>query len=552
MSPPARPRLGFTPDVARAAVRDADLRRLQAAWLAVNAGRWAFLVASLVVAYEAGGAVAVGLLGLARFLVPSLVAPFVGAPATRWRPERVLLAVNALRAVAVALAIPVAIADWPLALFYLLVAFEAGAGAFTQPLHMGLLPSLARTPAELVAANVASSAVEGIGTFAGPALASVLLATMGPAGAYAGVLVIYLLGVVAIVPLTVPAVRARAIDGGGVRRQLGAGVRAIALVPGPRLVVLGFGAQTVVRGLLVVLTVAASMELLGMGEAGVGVLSAAMGAGGVAGAIAAIALAGRPRLAPWFSLALAGWGLPIAVIGVLAEPAVALAMMVAIGVSNAVLDITGFTLLQRTIPNDTRVAVMGLLDAVGTGGQAIGGLVAPILLGLLGIEASLVVTGVLLPVVALAGWPGLRQVDDQAVIPVDQLARIRAVPLFAPLSLAILEHLAGRLAAVHFPAGAALMREGEPGDRYYLVTSGSATVSQGGVTLGRVGPGDGVGEIALLRDIPRTATVRADDDVEALALERADFLEAVTGHPASRDEADRLVTDRLGVPDAPG
>lgn len=199
----------------RLTARDPDLGRLLFAWFAVNAGKWAFLVANLVMAYEAGGAIAVGILSLFRFLVPTIIAPFAGLPTVRWRPEVVLRATNVARTVAIVLAIPIVAAGWPIELLYLIVALEAGIGAFSRPLHMALLPAVARTPGQLVGANVASSAAEGLGTFLGPAVASVLLVATGPVGATIAVVAIYALGVAAIVGVRVPAVGRSAVSARG-------------------------------------------------------------------------------------------------------------------------------------------------------------------------------------------------------------------------------------------------------------------------------------------------------------------------------------------------
>ena len=542
-------RFALTPEVAHAALRDPDLRRLQAAWMAVNAGRWAYLVTNLVVAYEAGGPAATGLLGLATFLAPTVLAPLSGIPTARWRPERVLAAVTALRAVAVLLTVALVALDGPLAALLLLVTLEAGSGAFTRPLHMAILPLIARTPSELVASNVAASAAEGIGTFAGPALSGLLIGFTGPAGSHLSVLVLYALAVVAIAGMRVPASVATG-HVAALRSHLLAGARAAATTPAPRLLIGTFIIQTGVRGALVVLTVVAAIELLGMGEPGVGMLNAALGAGGFVGAVAAIALAGRPRLGPWVSVALTGWGLPIIAIGLVPHPAAALALMVVIGISNAVLDVAGFTLLQRTTPNTVRIAVLGLFDSLANGTQAVGGLLAPLLLVTLGLEGALAVTGLVLPILALATWPAIRRLDEEAVVDSARIAQIRADPLFAPLSMAIIEQLAGQLEPENFAAGQWILREGTAGDRYHIVREGRVQVSQAGRVVRECGPGEGLGEIALLRRVPRTASVRALTPVETLALGRDDFLAAVTGHPASRLAADEVVEARLASPPA--
>lgn len=526
---------------------DHDLGRLLFAWFAVNAGKWAFLVTNLVMAYEAGGTIAVGLLGLFRFLTPTIIAPFAGLPTVRWRPESVLRVANALRVVAVGLALTVIALAMPIELLYLAVALEAGFGAFTRPLHLALLPAIARTPGQLVAANVASSAAEGLGTFIGPAIASLLLVVAGPIAATIAVLAIYGLGVAGLATVRVPEVGRSGATVGAAMRQLSAGIRALARFPGPRWVVLDFGLQTMVRGLQTVLVVLASIELLGMGDPGVGALNAAMGLGAIVGAVVAIALAGRQRLAPAFVLALAGWGAPIVLIGLVPVPVAALLAMLAVGVSNALLDVSGFTLLQRLTPNESRIGVMGLFDSVANGGVALGGVMAPLLIEWLGIRGALIVTGSILPAAAILTWPLLRRVDEGGTASAHRTDLLRADALFAPLSLATIEYLASCLVPVTFEDGAWLMHEGQPGHEYVLIESGTVQVSQGGRLLRTLGRGDGVGEIALLHDVPRTASVQALGPVSAFSLDRTAFLEAVTGHATSLASAAERAQQRLAA-----
>ena len=183
--------------------------------------------------------------------------------------------------------------------------------------------------------------------------------------------------------------------------------------------------------------------------------------------------------------------------------------MVVIGISNALIDVAGFTLAQRTSPNDSRVAVLGLLDSAANAGVALGGILAPVLIAWLGIRGALVVTGSILPVAALLVWPVLRKVNEGGAGLAERSERIRGVPLFAPLSLATVDYLAARLEPFAAADGDWLMREGEAGDRFYLIDTGDIEISQGGRTLRTLGPGAGVGEIALLHDVPRTASVQA-------------------------------------------
>ena len=540
-SPSAR--LGVTPEVIRAALKDPDLRRLQASWMAVNAGQWAYLVTNLVVAYGEGGAAATGLLGVASFIAPTVVSPFAGVPAARWRPERVLAAVTALRVLAVALTVGLIAVDGPLLLLVPLVLLESGAGAIGRSLQIGLQPLLARSPAELVAANVAAGTAEGLGTFAGPALSGVLLSLLGPLGSYLGVLAVYALAVAALAGMRVPATKPGVVP--SVRHELVGGIRAVRRSRSSLLILSGLDIQAGVRGALLVLIVVAAIELFGMGDAGVGALNAAFGAGGVLGAIGAVALAGQARLAPWFTVALAGWGLPIVFLGLITSPAVAIGLMVVIGASNAILDVAGFTLLQRTTPNADRIAVMGLLISAAGATMAIGGFVAPILVDSLGIEGALVATGLVLPILAVVTWPGVRNADRAAVVDTARLNRIRADPLFAPLSMAIVEQLSDQLVPLTFDTGDELIHEGDKGDRYFLLERGRVVVSQGGIRMREQGPGESVGEIALLRDVPRTASVRALEPVETLTLSRDDFLGTLCGQTASHRVADAIVMERV-------
>jgi len=535
----------------RTALAQPATRRLVLAWFAIVAGKWTLLVTTLVIAYDRGGTVAVGILGLVRYLTPAIVAPFAGVPAARWQPLDVLRVANLGRTIAAAGAAIVVILGAPLPALMLMVALEAGIGAFTRPLHMGLLPACASSPNELVAANVTSSAAEGLGTFVGPAIASVLLLSTGPSGALVAVVVTYAAGVLATARARVAPVGRRETDAGSaVLPGIAAGIRAVGTLPGARLVLIGFAAQTFVRGLLTVITVVASIELLGMGEPGVGTLNAAMGLGALIGAGASISLAGRARLGPVYLVALVGWGAPIAVIGLIVGPAVAILAMVVVGVSNAFLDVAGYTLIQRTTPNEARISVLGLTDGVANLGPALGGVVAPALLKAAGIQAALIATGLVLPIAALALGAIARDIDEGGPAAARRVELLRAQPLFAPLSLATVEHLAATLVPRRYEAGAWLMREGEPGEEYLLIDRGEIEVWQSGSLLRTLGSGSGVGEIALVHDVPRTASVRAIDKVDAFSLDRDAFLEAVTGqaasHSAARDLASRqLAADRL-------
>jgi MFS family permease len=229
------------------------------------------------------------------------------------------------------------------------------------------------------------------------------------------------------------------------------------------------------------------------------------------------------------------------------HPAVAILAMMLVGLSNAFLDVAGYTLIQRTTPNEARIAVLGLTDGIANLGPAAGGLVAPLLIGSLGVQGALVLTGAILPIAAVVLGSMTRDVDAGGPAAARRVELLRGQPLFAPLSLATVEHLAATMTPRHFDTGSWLMWEGDPGDDYLLIDTGEVEISQGGHILRTLGAGHGVGEIALINDIPRTASVRAIDAVQAFSLDRDAFLEAVTGHAGSHAAARNVAGERLAL-----
>jgi MFS family permease len=532
----------------RAAINNPDILRIQGSWSAGIAGDWVLLVALLVVAFETGGALAVGLLGLVRMLPSTLIAPLAGIPAARYGSARVLVAVNLIRA-ASALGCAVAVAvDAPIVVAFALATVAASAGAMVRPVQTALLPSLARTPEELVAGNSVSSLGEAAGTFVGPLVGGILVVAAGPGPTLAAAALLFALAALPVSRLDAGEEIAlvRALEGGQRRPSVLAGLRALQRRPGPALIVVGFMSQVFVRGLLVTLLVVASVELLGMGDAGVGWLNAAVGAGGLLGALTAAGLGGRISLSRVFAVSLVFWGLPIALFAGAPIPLVALAALFVTGLSNASLDVAGFTILQRSLTLAERVPVFGLFEGGVGVMMAVGGIVAPILIAVFGSRGALLISGAILPVVALVTWPRIRHIERESMVPPERLRLVRSIPLFAPLNLSALERLASAMTPVSFEPGEVLMREGEPGDRYLVIESGAADVSQGGQHLRVAGTGEGIGEIALLRDVPRTATVVARQPIRAYALDARSFKGAMAG-PSAWATAEAVMAGRFGA-----
>ena len=545
----------------RGALAEPGIRRIEVAWAGGIVADWAYLIALLVVAYRAGGALGVGILGVVRMVPAMVLGPLAGTPIRRLRGERALLAVHATRGGAALVTALVLAVDGPLPAVFLLAAVVAGAGALVRPIQIALLPAFAKTPGELVASNVASSTGEGVGTFVGPLLGGAVVALAGPGWACALVALVGLVaaGVVAGIRSVAEPDSERAEHPAGrgdvhraaVRFAPLAGVRALRAHPGAALLVADFVAQTFVRGILLTLVVVVSIGLLRLGEGGIGLLNGAMGAGGLGGGLLALGLAGRSRLAPAFAVALVFWGLPIAAVGAWSLAVVGVVALFVTGVSNAVLDVAGFTLLQRTVPNESRLAVFGLFEGLIGLGVALGSVAAPILLAVLGTQGALVATGAILPILAVVTWPRIFRTDSEVVVPERQVALLRAIPFFAPLPMTALERLAGAAVPVAFADGETLMAQGEPGDRFIVIESGTVDVSADGQFIRACGPGNGIGEIALLRRVPRTATAIARSPVTAYAIGNEAFLDAVAT-PASSAAAAQLVGQRLANRPAPG
>jgi MFS family permease len=529
---------------------NANLRRLELAWAGSITGEWGYAVALSVFAYHAGGATAVGLLMLVRMLSSAVVAPFSSVLGDRYDRARVMISTDLIRAVALAGAGVAALADAPAIVIYALAVLVAIVSTAFHPAQAALTPSLASSPEELTAANAVGSTIESVGTFAGPALGGLLLAATSIGVVFIVMAALFLWSALFVMRIRTQAapVSAAAASHPPFLHQAAAGIRTIVKEPNVRVIVGLYGCQTLVAGALRVFIVVMAFRLLHTGNAGVGFLNSATGIGGVVGALATIAIVSRSRLATDFGVGVVLWGLPIALIGIWPNQWLALTMLGVVGVANTIVDVAAFTLLQRAVPDEVLARVFGVLQSVLLGTIGIGSVLASVLVSALGARTALVVAGAFLPAVALVTYRRLAAIDAAATRPSPERVRLlEANPIFAPLPPAAIEWLSSRLIPVHLDAGATLFRQGEHGDRFYLVETGELEVVVDGAPPKVVGQGEPLGEIALLRDIPRTATVRARTDADLYALEREDFLGAVTGHPGSAEAAEAVVGARLGV-----
>ena len=535
----------------RRVLANPDLRRLQLATAASTVVNWMSGVALAVIAFEAGGAAAVGILGAVR-LVPSIfLTPLAGVVADRYPKVRIMLLSALTRAVVLAGISVAAFDHLALALIVALATLASSVGCVVRPAQTALIPQIARSPEELTANNVVAGGSEAVGAVGGPALAGLLLIVTTPA------IVILLVAAVAIgstlalwrvtepapLPPADPAAPAGRPRGGEVL----AGFRVIATTPGLRLLTGLYAAQTLIAGALGVLTVSLALTVLHLGQPGVGYLDGALAAGGIVGVLGSFVLIGRRRLAAPFGVGLVLWGLPILLIGVAPGVALAVAMLALVGLGNTVVDVAAVTLLQRAVDGRVLARAYGAMEGLLRGTMVLGTGLVPLLVVSLGLRRSLVVVGALLPIVTVLAWPRLRAIDRRAEMPARGLALLRRLPLVQALPEPVLEALAQHLTERRVAAGEVVIRAGDAGDLYYAIESGSVAVTDGAGRLATQGPGEGFGEIALLRVVPRTATVTAQTDTVLLALDRDEFITAVTGHPTTRAAADALVASRLAA-----
>jgi predicted MFS family arabinose efflux permease len=526
--------------------KNPNLRRAQLSFLGAWTAEWAFTVGLGIVAYRDGGATAVGLVGLLRMAPSAILAPLLSPLADRGRRERVLILVSVLRGVVTGAVALVVGMGGPLQIVYGAAVLSTIAATLYRPVHSALLPSLCHTGYELASANVVRGLLDAAATLVGPLLAALLLKFTGVTVVFAVAAGASLWAAALLLRLSYDApprpaapketnLVSSAVEGIRVVRRS----HDIALIMGLAV------AQSFTRGALTVLTVVVAIELLGTGEPGVGILTAAIGAGAVLGSLAASLLVGTRRLGAWFAVGVALWGMPVTLIGVFPQQVAALGLLALVGTGNSLIDIAGFTLLARLAADEVLARVFGVLESLVALSIGVGAIATSLVVDRAGVRPALVTVGLLCPVLAVASWQRLRRMDQSIGVRDHDIDMLHTVAMFNVLPLPAIEQLARGLESLDVPAGQVVFHQGDVGDHYFVIESGEADVIGDGQVVATLGPGLGFGEIALLRRIRRTATVRASTELRLKALRSDHFLPVVLGYTPSACEAGVVVDAML-------
>jgi MFS family permease len=530
-----------------------NLRRALTGLTAFSICEWGGYIALIVFAYDQGGTRMIGVISLIQLLPAAVIAPLGSALGDRFRRERVLLLAESAMALTSALAAAAALAGAPPVLVYAAGCSVGYVLTLVRPTHGALLPWIARNPTELTSAYTAGGLIESSCVLLGPAIvtatfaAATALDVSGPGLAYAVLALLLTVGSIAIGGIRVERGPEASQGGDGrqanVTTELAAGFRYVWSDRRPRLLVALMGLGAFVLGFIDALIVVIAFQLLDGGQTEVGLLNSALGVGGIVGAMIALVAGSRERLFPAFRAGILTYGSSLVVTAGL--PGAAPALLVATGAGGTLGDVSGRTMLQRLIPDEKLTRSFGVLESAYMLSEGIGAFVGASLAVAAGPRWTLLVAGSILPTVGFAVRRRLRSVDVGARVPADDLALLRRTSIFEPLPPPALERVARNCVPLDVPAGTVVIREGDVGDRFYVIAAGDLVVTTGAREVDRHGPGGYVGEIALLHDVPRTATVSATTDARLLSLERDEFLRAVTGHAPAREAADAVAAERI-------
>ena len=529
----------------RSALAHRDVRLLFGALVTSATGSWAYNVALLAFVFDRTHSLAwVGAAGLGRFLPALVFSAYGGVIAERSERIRLMVSSDIVCAVLqVALAIDAA-ATGPVALAIVLAALTSCANIVYNPAVAATIPSLVDED-ELVAANALNGTIENLVVVSGPAIGALLLLIGSPALAFAVNAASFAVSALVVSRISV---RSRPVDvteegTAGPLRQMSVGVRTIVSLRAARTLVAFSVLVSFVYGTDTVLFVGVSSQKLGTGTEGFGYLLAGLGVGGILMAAAVDRMAGSRSLAPIILAGVAGYCLPTALLTVIHSPVLAFLLQVVRGGSTLVVDVLAVTALQRSVPSEQLARVFGVFFAFVLAAISLGTLLTPIVVNNFSLDTGLLVMAIGPFALGLFGYPALLAIDRESAGRADVLAPRVAVleqlGIFATATRPILERLAGVATEVEFGPGTEIVREGDPADALFVLVDGEVEVTargEAGGTEQRIRTMTApsyFGEIGVLEQIPRTATVTALGECRCERIEGDELLDALTTAPPS-------------------
>jgi MFS family permease len=520
------------PPAVRALATAGPLRRVLLGYLLFALVEMSIWLAILLWAYDEGGARLAGLVAVAQLLPAAVIAPPLAGLGDRYNRGTALLAAHGGVAVTTAATTVALLAGASAVLVVVAATAATTALSVVRPLHFAALPQLVRRPDDLVSGNALSSMFDGVALFTGPLLAGAAAHLAGPWLVFT-VASFVALGACALcvrLGLAAPAAEPDTGDDRPGWRSAVAGLAGLAADRAVVVLLLVLTTKFVVEGAHDVLGVSLALDALDIGSSGAGFVVGAMGFGALLGGMVASAVGRRRELAAVVLGSGLAQGLGMALVAAVTLVAPVLVLLVLAGMGGAVMMVAGRTLLQRNADDRVLARVFAVQEATSLLGLALGAAVAPVLIELTSPSGAFVVFGATIAMVSGGAHVMVRSLDRRAAVPEAEAALLRQVPFLRVVPTYDLERLARSARWLDVEAGDDVVREGEPGDLFYVVGAGSLQVSvRGDVRPAALGPGDSFGEIALLRAVPRTATVTALAPSRLLALGAADFLAAVTG-----------------------
>ncbi|NNN00990.1 MAG: MFS transporter [Acidimicrobiaceae bacterium] len=554
--------------VFRAAFKNPVLRRVGFAYSLFGGAEFGIWITLLVFAYGHGGPTASMVMMLAQLTPCVLLAPFLGALADRQRPARMLGVGYGLQTVAMACIALVVALRAPVYVVFLLSPLTTIAFTITRPTHAALLPAIVRTPEELTAAIVMGGWSDGAASLVGPIIAGVLIASRGAWLAIlsmAGLTFISAVLIVGVCGSSAAVSRDRAVighgavvkDEPGAIRRLPAVRRAFAAVrsstrsniemtlrhPEVRVLLTLRTFYFVLIGSLDFLSVILAVQYLHIGNGGAGFLNATLGGGALLAGFVTPFLVGRRRIANTMALTLALSVAGLAVIGVVRSVDPVVLLLGAVGMFGTVFSVSAQTLLQRSVPSDSVAGSFSIVESLFNLGLALGAVFVRVALAIGGLKLALFMPAAIAVLLLGGTWRQLRKIDLAVTVPQVEIQLLRSIRIFASLPAPAIEALARGVASIAKPAGAVVVAEGQRGDCYYAVADGELSVTRRGQNVRVLSRGGGFGELALIRDVPRQATVTALTQVLLLRIDKIPFIEALTGHPSAALAAEDIISD---------